>query len=116
MGGDFNTSTGSHAKRQGDHAAWAAVLVADPMRLLRPYAHEPLFAVVAEFGFDWQGCNVIDAPTTRYPAGSTRPPAKIDWVFTRGVVAQDAAIIPALRADGTPLTDHDGLFVVVIPA
>ena len=116
MGGDFNTSTGSHAKRQGDHAAWAAVLVADPMRLLRPYAHEPLFAVAAEFSYDWQGFNVIDAPTTRYPAGSTRPPAKIDWVFTRGVVAQDAAIIPALRADGTPLTDHDGLFVVVIPA
>ena len=116
MGGDFNTSTASHGERHGDPAGWQAMLEADPMRLLRPVAYEPLFAVAAAFGYDWQGCNVPDAPTTRYPAGSPRPPAKIDWVFTRGVLARDAAVIPALRADWTPSTDHEGLLVTVGPA
>jgi endonuclease/exonuclease/phosphatase family metal-dependent hydrolase len=113
IGGDFNTSTATPAERYGDPVAWAATLAADPTRLLRPEPHEPLFAVAAEFGYGWTDCNVPDAPTTRYPAGSPRPPAKIDWVFTRGLDVHEAAIIPALRTDGTPSTDHESLLVVV---
>lgn len=116
MGGDFNTSTFSYGERHGDPDAWRAQLAADPMRLMRPYLREPLFDVAGDFGYDWTACNVPDAATTRYPAGSTRPPAKIDWVFTRGLQATDATVIAALRADGSPSSDHEALFVVVKPA
>jgi endonuclease/exonuclease/phosphatase family metal-dependent hydrolase len=116
IGGDFNTSTGSHAERQADPAGWAAKLAADPMRLLRPEPHEPLFAEAAARGYDWKGCNVPDASTVRYPAGSARRPIKIDWVFTRGVTASEVAILPATRADGSPASDHEGLIVSILPA
>ena len=115
LGGDFNTSTGSHAERRESPEVWQAKIAADPMRLLRPMSHEPLFAVAANFGYDRQACNVADMATTRYPAGSTRLPAKIDWFFTRGLLASEPAIIPALRPDGSPSSDHDGLLVTVRP-
>lgn len=67
MGGDFNTSTGSNGERHGDPAGWAAWLGADPLRLLRPEPHEPLFAAAAALGYDWKACNLPDQPTTRYP-------------------------------------------------
>jgi hypothetical protein len=77
--------------------------------------HEPVFAVAAKHGYDRQACNVADAPTTRYPAGSTRLPAKIDWFFAGGLVATDPAILPALRPDGTSSSDHEGPLVTVRP-
>lgn len=113
LGGDFNTSTASRMARQDPE--WAQIIAADPMRLLRPDGYEPLFAVAADYGYAWQACNVPDLPTTRYPAGSSRNPAKIDWFFTRGLIASDPQIIPALRADGSPASDHDGLMVTVRP-
>ena len=115
LGGDFNTSTRSHAERLEAPELWQAKIAADPMRLLRPMSHEPLFAVAATYGYDWVACNVADMATTRYPQGSTRPPAKIDWFFTRGLVASEPAIIPALCPDGSPSSDHDGLLVTVRP-
>ena len=115
LGGDFNTSTGSHDERWKSPELWQAKIAADPMRLLRPMSHEPLFAVAANYGYDWLDCNVADVPTTRYPEGSTRLPAKIDWFFTRGLAASEPAIIPALRPDGSPSSDHDGLMVTVRP-
>jgi endonuclease/exonuclease/phosphatase family metal-dependent hydrolase len=115
LGGDFNTSTGSYAERRQSPEMWQAKIAADPMRLLRPMSHEPLFAVAANFGYDWLACNVTDVATTRYPAGSTRLPAKIDWFFTRGLVASAPTVIPALCPDGSPSSDHDGLLVTVRP-
>lgn len=115
LGGDFNTSTGSHAERRDSPEVWRAKIAADPMRLLRPMSHEPLFAVAANYGYNWLDCNVADLATTRYPAGSPRLPAKIDWFFTRGLLASEPAIIPALRPDGSPSSDHEGLLVTVRP-
>ena len=116
LGGDFNTSTGSYPERRGAPDAWRAKVAADPMRLLRPDVHEPLFAVAAEFGYDWGACNVADMPTTRHPAGSTRLPAKIDWFFTRGLAVSNPRIIAALRPDGQPSSDHEALLVTVRPS
>ncbi len=116
MGGDFNTSTGSHAERAGTPDAWRAKVAADSMRLMRPAAYEPLFQLAEAQGYDWRMCNVLDHPTTRYPEGSTRLPAKIDWFFTRGLTASHAAVIPAVQADGTPSSDHEALIVTVTPA
>lgn len=115
VGGDFNTSTASYAERKADPDAWRARLRAEPMRLLRPASFEPLFEVAAGRGYDWQGCNPPDQPTTRYPVGDPRPPAKIDWIFTRGLAVSEAAILPALRPDGTPSSDHELLAVTVRP-
>ena len=115
MGGDFNTSTTSYAERLANPRLLIEALEQDPMRLLRPELHEPLFAEAAALGYDWQACNLADMPTTRRPAGSTRPPAKIDWVFTRGLVVSDPAIIPAVLPDGTPASDHEGLMLTVAP-
>jgi endonuclease/exonuclease/phosphatase family metal-dependent hydrolase len=113
LGGDFNTNTSGHSERHADPAAWAAVLAADPLRLLRPQPFEPLFEVAGSFGYDTSGCNVEDAPTTRYPAGVSRPRAKIDWFFTRGLKAKDPKIIPALQDNGEPSSDHDGLLLTI---
>ena len=113
LGGDFNTSTASRLERQDPD--WHRVIAADPMRMLRPQEYEPLFAVAADHGYGWQGCNLADQPTTRYPAGSPRIPAKIDWFFTRGLIVSDPKIIPALRKDGSPASDHEGLMVTVHP-
>ncbi len=116
MGGDFNTSTGSHAERAGAPEAWRAKIAADPMRLLQPCRFEPLFQLAEAQGYDWRMCNVLDHQTTRYPAGSTRLPAKIDWFFTRGLIASHAAVIPAVQADGSPSSDHEALIVTIKPA
>lgn len=113
IGGDFNTSTGSHAERHADPAIWTARLASAPARLLHPEPHEPLFAAAAAMGYDWQDCNLIGQPTTRLPAGASQPPAKIDWVFTRGLVARDPMILPAIQPDGTPAADHEGLLLTV---
>ena len=37
----------------------------------------------------------------------------LDWFLTRGVTATDPEVIPALAADGTPLSDHDLIAVTV---
>jgi endonuclease/exonuclease/phosphatase family metal-dependent hydrolase len=113
LGGDFNTSTASRAERD-DRAAWYARLAHEPDRLTRPAGYEPLFALLAEHGYDWHACNVAEAATTRH-ADPARPRAKIDWFFTRGLIASAPAIIPALLPDGTPSSDHDCLVVTIAP-
>ncbi len=72
---------------------------------------------MAARGFDWQACNVPDAPTQRpLPAEPGRALGKIDWIFTRGLRASRPAIVPALRPDGAPSSDHDCLVVTVEPS
>jgi hypothetical protein len=53
-------------------------------------------------------------PTTRH-ADPDRPRAKLDWLFTRGLKAISPEIIPALRPDGSPSSDHDCLVATVRP-
>jgi len=113
LGGDFNTSTASRAERD-DGDAWRARLAAEPDRLIRPEPYEPLFEQFAANGYDWHTCNVADVPTTRH-ADPDRHRAKLDWFFTRGLIASSPEIIPALRPDGTPSSDHDCLVVTVRP-
>jgi hypothetical protein len=47
------------------------------------------------------------------PAGPRGPLGKIDWIFTRGLRVAASAMLPALAADGTSLSDHDRLLVKV---
>ena len=115
IGGDFNTSTTGIEERR-NREAWLQQLVDEPSRLTSPEPYEPLFAAAASHGYQWQTANVMGQPTQRFPASSKRPNHKLDWFFTRGLTCADAAIIPALRPDGQPSSDHECLAVTVTPA
>ncbi|WP_095199691.1 endonuclease/exonuclease/phosphatase family protein [Mesorhizobium carmichaelinearum] len=111
LGGDFNTLTASHNERHGDPAAWLARVAAEPGRLIDVERHEPLFAVLAGSGFDWQAANNLDLPTQRREAGT--PVGRIDWFFTRGLLASAPAVIAAILPDGSPSSDHEALAVTI---
>jgi endonuclease/exonuclease/phosphatase family metal-dependent hydrolase len=119
VGGDLNTHTldlaGSDAHDGQDATADGADEFPDE-RFLRPFAHEPLFAAAAERGYAWAAANP-DEPTHRtvYRGGPVRGRLHLDWFLTRGVVATDPAVIPALDRDGRAISDHDLLAVTVSP-
>jgi endonuclease/exonuclease/phosphatase family metal-dependent hydrolase len=116
LGGDFNTSCVTRADRREGKRHWLERVRQQPDLLVRPQQAEPLFAVLAEAGYDWQTCNVPEIPTTRYAADRAgQPRTKLDWFFTRGLEARDPKIIPALQSDGTPSSDHDALAVTIRP-
>ncbi len=111
IGGDLNTSTRSWAER-------LAGVPEDAEQRRDVIPHEPLFTVMAAHGFDWAACNVALVPTQRFAdpeaeAARGRFPGKIDWLMTRGLVASDPAIIPAVGADGMILSDHDAVAVTI---
>ncbi|HEY4200392.1 MAG TPA: endonuclease/exonuclease/phosphatase family protein [Devosiaceae bacterium] len=115
LGGDFNSSTTSPDQRR-DRPAYQALIDSDPSRLTAPEPFEPLFRVAEDYGFDWHTSNVMGVPTQRFVAGTDRRNHKLDWFFTRGLAASEAAIIPALRDDGSPSSDHECLAVTIRPA
>jgi endonuclease/exonuclease/phosphatase family metal-dependent hydrolase len=113
LGGDFNTSTASRgwARGTGEREVLPAA------RLLDPVPHEPLFALAAAKGYDWTACNTLGIPTQRTRPDGTPPPpfGRIDWFFTRGLVASDPQTIPAVDAKGIAISDHEMLLVSVRP-
>jgi endonuclease/exonuclease/phosphatase family metal-dependent hydrolase len=117
MGGDFNTCTAVRDPFWGPEAKRPLVLE-DPDRLVDPIAYEPLFELAADAGYDWERCNVLGAVTMRTrPDGTPAPPlGKIDWFFTRGLVAADPEVVAAVDGDGaTAISDHELLAVTVSP-
>ena len=114
LGGDFNTSTASFSERWSDRAGWLRRLAQEPQRLTAPEAFEPLFSVLERAGYDWHACNQPNVPTQRFSeTEGRRPLGKLDWFFTRGLVASDPRVVPAVRADGDPSSDHDALVVTI---
>lgn len=113
IGGDFNTLTASHDERHDDPAAWLARVAAEPGRLVDVERHEPLFAILAGRGYDWQAANNLDLPTQRRQAGDPAPVGRIDWFFTRGLLASAPAVIAAVLPDGSPSSDHEALVVTI---
>jgi endonuclease/exonuclease/phosphatase family metal-dependent hydrolase len=113
IGGDFNTLTATYEERHADPAAWQARIAAEPDRLMCPDRHEPLFAIMAERGYDWRGANALDKPTQRRAASDATPAGHIDWFFTRGLAASAPATLPAVLPDGSPSADHEALVVTV---
>ncbi len=115
IGGDFNTFSAARGAMR-DCERKAALLAEDPNRLTNPVPHEPLFDVAAAAGFDWDACNLPGA-TQRTPRGGApkRRLGRLDWFFTRGLAASDAAIVPAVDGAGTAISDHELLAVTVVP-
>jgi endonuclease/exonuclease/phosphatase family metal-dependent hydrolase len=114
IGGDFNTST--FDKELDGTKSRASAIAADPKRLISVERYEPLFALMAQRGFDWRCCNDLSKPTQRPGVKHTSELlAKIDWFFTRSLRATDPTVVPALCPDGTPSSDHDCLTVIIAP-
>ncbi len=114
IGGDFNTSTFERVDK-GEKTHVARALAVDPTRLVAPMAYEPMFDLLQRKGFDWNTCNVPLAPTQRTrPDGTPEPPfGKIDWLFSRGLVCCEPAIIAAVDARGVAISDHEVLAVTI---
>lgn len=117
VGGDFNTFSFGVGDL-GDPERFGRMLEADADRLAQPIPHEPLFETLRAAGFEWTACNRMGEPTQRVaaPPPSARGLMKIDWFFTRGLLAEDPEVVPAVDAAGRPLSDHDLLAVTVWPA
>lgn len=111
IGGDFNTSTVSRNWARGTGEKPVLPL----KRVLNPVPYEPLFEVMATAGYEWQSCNALGLPTQRTrPDGTPKPPlGKIDWFFSRGLIASAAETIPAVDPDGQAISDHEILAVTV---
>jgi endonuclease/exonuclease/phosphatase family metal-dependent hydrolase len=114
LGGDFNTSTTSRswARGTGERQILPAA------RRLDPVPYEPLFEVAAGRGYDWHACNTPGVPSERTrPDGTPVPPlGKLDWFFSRGLVAADPQTVAAVDANGVAISDHEVLTVVIRPA
>jgi endonuclease/exonuclease/phosphatase family metal-dependent hydrolase len=115
IGGDFNANSLDMSSRALGPDGVARALAEDPRRFADPVRHEPLFAVAAEHGLDWQGCNVAGATTTRDLDDGTPPSphTKIDWFFSRGLACAEPAVIAAVDREGRAISDHEAIAVTV---
>ncbi len=114
IGGDFNTFTTTLASAR-DQSWRAAAVAEDPHRFVSPMSYEPLFDAAAAAGFDWQACN-RPGPTRRVGRHvQVTAPGRVDWFFTRGLVAERAATLPAIGEDEAPISDHDLIAVTITP-
>lgn len=116
LGGDFNTTSASFHALNVDPGR-RELACADPGRFLYPVPYEPLFEVLRARGYDWTACNTADVTQRTRPDGTPEPPhGRIDWFFTRGLLARDPATIAAVDRAGTAISDHELLAVTIAPA
>jgi endonuclease/exonuclease/phosphatase family metal-dependent hydrolase len=102
IGGDFNTSA-----LPTDQQALEEVFE-DPSTL------EPMFTVFRDAGFSWLDANTSEPTCRTRPDGTPEPPfTRIDWFFTRGFDAHEAATLPAIDAEGQAISDHEALRVTL---
>ncbi|MEZ5647401.1 MAG: endonuclease/exonuclease/phosphatase family protein [Alphaproteobacteria bacterium] len=112
IGGDFNTSTLGHESLTTEQRL--SLTTENPTRFTDPVKWEPLFDIAKASGFDWQVANAPGPTQRTRPDGTPKPPfGKIDWIFTRGLNAQDPEIVPAVDSTGIAISDHDLLAVTV---
>ena len=117
LGGDLNTHSLGVAELESREALERA-LRAHPERLADPLPHEPLFERLARAGFERRACNVA-GPTHRIrgAAGTQRGTLKLDWIFARGLIVAEPALIDAVDpATGAALSDHEILALTIRPA
>jgi endonuclease/exonuclease/phosphatase family metal-dependent hydrolase len=109
LGGDLNTHSLGIPELE-DRAALTRALRADPGRLARPFAHEPLFARLEAAGFEWRRCNAVETSTQRRrkAEGGGRGALHLDWLLARGLPARDAEVHDGTDpSTGAPLSDHE---------
>jgi endonuclease/exonuclease/phosphatase family metal-dependent hydrolase len=113
VGGDVNSHLFDLGDTHGDEDK--ARLVAAHGSLVFPERIEPMFALAARTGWAFAAANVEGAATQRTrPGGTPRPPfGKLDWFFTRGLVASDPVVIPAVDSRGRTISDHEAIAVTI---
>ncbi len=104
VGGDVNTHSLGRAELE-DRTRLRTALAADPGRLLSPVAHEPLFALAEQHGFEWRAANLSGRSTYKRDG---RGALALDWFFARGLEVAEPAVI-ATQA----LSDHEAIGLTV---
>ena len=147
IGGDWNTTT---FDVQSGAAAVAGFLSRLPLGLERTLRRDPLspergrerplFEALRGAGFEWESCNVAEAPTWHFDFGdgdgaardwlpgwairvverALRPSggrcaAKLDWLAARGLACRAPRVVAGLRHAGARVSDHDPIAVDLIP-
>ena len=74
---------------------------------------EALFTLAVAQGYDWTDCNAPGRTTRQSTWTKGEWPYKLDWIATRGMIAEAPEVIPALAADGTVLSDHEMVAVTL---
>jgi endonuclease/exonuclease/phosphatase family metal-dependent hydrolase len=98
VGGDVNAVTLPPGAGAGERPDW----------FREPEAHEGLFRVLREAGFEWIPANTPEPTRRQLPNGWPKPPfGRLDWFFVRGLRASNPRVWPALDETGTPLSDHE---------
>ncbi|MCY4451712.1 MAG: endonuclease/exonuclease/phosphatase family protein [Immundisolibacterales bacterium] len=116
LGGDFNTTSASYSALNV-HPGRKVLERADPGRFLDPVPYEPLFEVLQARGYDRAACNTAHATQRTRPDGTPEPPhGRIDWFFTRRLLARDPATVAAVDDAGAAISDHELLAVTIAPA
>ena len=87
----------------------ATVTLAPYAELRRPAEREPMFELLRKRGYDWRACNLALARTGG-PQGRKRL-----WFFTRGLVCDEPAIVPALDGAGRPMGSCDAITLRIRP-
>ncbi len=87
----------------------ATVTLATDGDLRRPAIREPMFELLRKRGYDWRACNL---PLMRSGRGQDR---KRLWFFSRGLVCDEPAIVPALDGAGQPMGSHDAITLRIRP-
>ena len=114
IGGDFNPLTTAIPSFM-DQKWRAAVVAEDPQRFVSPMCYEPLFDAAADAGFDWHDCNSPD-PTVCIERECKVPTrARLDWFFTRGLVAERPTTVSSIGEDDVLISDHDLIAVTIKP-
>jgi endonuclease/exonuclease/phosphatase family metal-dependent hydrolase len=100
IGGDFNTK----ALPRGEEERH--------LLLEAPERHEPLFADLRGAGFSWTASNLAQPTQRTGPSNKPNPPfGKLDWIFVRGVTAENPQVVPTVDEQGRALSDHEMLAV-----
>lgn len=116
IGGDMATTTFT-PEELADTGRMRLVLHGSAQRLVIPNAHEPMFHLLRQRGYNWRSANVPLAPTGRSgPAGADEGQLyKRLWFFARGLVCDEPAIVPAQDGAGQPMGVHDALSLRIRP-
>ena len=94
-----------------DYAQGAPIVVAGDLNTKVIGPDEALFDLAIARGYDWHRANAPGRTTRQSTWTRGDYPYKLDWIATRGLVAQDPQTVPALTPDGTVLSDHDMVVV-----
>ncbi|MTI18137.1 hypothetical protein E1162_12895 [Rhodobacteraceae bacterium RKSG542] len=80
------------------------------------FRKERLFDIAQEHGFSWQECNCEGGTTRdcRKYGGIYREGAHLDWLFVKGLHAQNSAIHPSVDEAGEAISDHEMIQTEII--